>query len=264
VIGWPVQHSRSPAIHTAAALHTGADLSYVSFPVEPGRAAEAAAAMRTLGIRGLSVTMPHKEDVLEALDELTPTAVRLGAVNCITNTDGHLVGDNTDGEGFLLGYEHDSGRSVSGRSVVVHGAGGAARAIVLACANAGAATVTVINRTHDRASEAALLAGEVGAANDPAAMASADLVVNATPCGMADTPQAHDVPFDIEDTASHVDVVDIVYNPRITPLIAATRQADRSAFGGLSMLAGQAAAQFQSWTGHRPSLDVLVAAATGE
>lgn len=230
----------------------------------PGDAASAVAAMRTLGIRGLSVTMPHKEAVLDELDELTPTALRLGAVNCITNTDGHLVGDNTDGEGFLLGYRHDSGRDVSGRSVVVLGAGGAARAIVLACADAGASVVTVINRTHDRAVAAAALAGRIGASNDAAALATADVVVNATPCGMAGTPQSADVPFEIEDAASHVDVIDIVYNPRITPLIAATRQADRTAFGGLSMLAGQAAAQFHAWTGLQPSLDVLVAAATGE
>jgi len=99
VIGWPVTHSRSPAIHSAAAAATGRDLVYVAFPVAPTASAEAVVAMRTLGIRGFSVTMPHKELVLPHLDELTPTAQELGAVNCITNTEGHLLGDNTDGEG---------------------------------------------------------------------------------------------------------------------------------------------------------------------
>ena len=220
--------------------------------------------MRTLGIRGFSVTMPHKELVLPHLDELTPTAQELGAVNCITNTEGHLLGDNTDGEGFLLGLEHDSGRTLEGRRLVVVGAGGAARAIVRAAARAGAADVTVLNRTQERAEVAAALAGPVGRANADGALASADVIVNATPCGMAGTDHATVVPFDVEATAPHAEIVDIVYNPRLTPLLAAARQADRTAHGGLSMLAGQAAAQFASWTGVAPPLDALMTAAVAD
>ena len=264
MIGWPVTHSRSPAIHTAAAAATDADLVYVAFPVAPTASAEAVAAMRTLGIRGFSVTMPHKELVLPHLDELTPTARELGAVNCITNTEGHLVGDNTDGDGFLLGLEHDSGRTIEGRRLVVVGAGGAARAIVRAAAHAGAADVTVLNRTHERAEVAAALAGPVGRANADDALASADVIVNATPCGMAGTDQADAVPFDVDATAPHAEIVDIVYNPRLTPLLAAARQSDRTAHGGLSMLAGQAAAQFASWTGVEPPLAALMAAAIAD
>jgi len=100
VIGWPVEHSRSPAIHNAAAQAAGVDLVYTAMPVRPGDGAAAARSMRTLGLRGLSVTMPHKGDVIEALDTITPVADKLGAVNHITNTDGHLVGNNTDGDGF--------------------------------------------------------------------------------------------------------------------------------------------------------------------
>ncbi len=264
VIGWPVTHSRSPAIHTAAAEATGADLVYVAFPVAPTATAEAVAAMRTLGLRGLSVTMPHKELVLPHLDELTEAARALGAVNCITNTDGHLVGDNTDGEGFVLGLSHDSGRSIADRHVVVVGAGGAARAIVRACADAGASTVTVLNRTAERAESAAAMAGTAGRANDPSALGTADIVVNATPCGMAGTDHADRLPFDVDATAPHAEIVDIVYNPRLTPLLAAARQSDRIAHGGLSMLAGQAAAQFTSWTGLQAPLSTLMAAAIAD
>jgi len=144
-----VAHSRSPAIHRAAAAAVGIELVYEAYAVRPGHVEAAIGGARELGLRGLSVTMPHKEAVIVALDGLSDTARRLHAVNCITNTDGSLQGDNTDGAGFLIGLRHDSGEDVRGRHVVVLGAGGAARAIVLACTQAGAASVAVLNRKND-------------------------------------------------------------------------------------------------------------------
>jgi len=257
VIGWPVEHSRSPAIHNAAARAAGVDLVYTAMAVRPGEAAEAAASMRTLGIRGLSVTMPHKVDVIDALDELTPVAQKLGAVNHITNTDGYLVGNNTDGEGFVLGLCHDAGiDDLTGKRVVVFGAGGAARAIVHACGDAGA-EVVVLARDHKRGETAAQMGSpnaRTGSADD---LKAADIIVNATPVGMAGGELADATPFDVAALRDDAVVVDIVYDPLETPLLAQARAREMVVVDGLSMLVGQAAAQFEAWTGVSPSLEVM-------
>ena len=138
VIGSPVRHSRSPAIHNAAFRALGLDWTYLAFDVAAGEAGRAIDAMRALGLGGLSVTMPHKDAVVDLVDELTDDARRLGAVNCVTPRSGRLIGDNTDGAGFIASLA-DAGVSVGGRSCVVLGAGGAARAVVLALADIGIA-----------------------------------------------------------------------------------------------------------------------------
>ncbi len=260
VIGWPVEHSRSPAIHNAAAKASGVDLVYTALPVRPGQGAAAAAAMRTLGIRGLSVTMPHKVDVIDALDEVTPVAQTLGAVNHITNNDGHLIGNNTDGAGFVSGLRHDAGVELDGKVVGVFGAGGAARAIIHACASSGA-NVVVVARDPDRARQAAEIAGDDAKPGPIEAFAEADVVVNATPLGMAETQQSDAVPFDVNALRGDVVVVDIVYHPLATPLLVAAQARDLTVVDGLSMLVGQAAEQFEAWTGHAAPLEVLRQAA---
>ena len=165
VIGDPVRHSLSPAIHNAAFAAAGLDWTFVAFPVGSGHAGAAVSGMRALGVRGLSVTMPHKADVIPFLDRLSPTAQALEAVNCVyrdPDDDGVLVGDNTDGAGFIGGLRTDFGLDPSGCRCVVLGAGGAARAVVLALAEAGAHAVQVVNRSPDRAERAAALAGPAG------------------------------------------------------------------------------------------------------
>jgi len=156
VIGDPVTHSRSPAIHNAAFVALGLDWVYVAFPVAAGRGRDAVAAVRTLGIAGLSVTMPHKSDVAETCDELTPSAAALGSVNTVVNRDGHVVGDSTDGPGLIAALR-GHGVDPAGRRVLVLGAGGAARAIVDALGRADA-TVTVAARRADAGARAAALA----------------------------------------------------------------------------------------------------------
>lgn len=261
VIGWPVEHSRSPAIHNAAYRELGLDMVFLAFAVHPDHGSDVAAAMRTLGIRGLSVTMPHKAAVIDSLDSLTATAATLGAVNCITNDDGHLVGDNTDGAGFLAGLRHDVGIDVADRRVLVVGAGGAARAIVHACAHAGAASVGVLNRTADRARVAAALAGAAGYVAGGGDLPEADLIVNATSVGMAGTDGADRSPIDVGALGPDVVVVDIVYEPEVTPLLRQASARDLTTAGGLSMLAGQAAVQIERWVGRTPPLGVLLEAA---
>ncbi len=264
VIGAPVEHSRSPAIHLAAARATGVDLDYRAIHVQPDELTAMITSMRDTGMRGLSVTMPHKQAVIGELDELTSSARVLNAVNHITNTGGHLIGNNTDGEGFLLGLSHAHGIDVAGMQVAIFGAGGAARAIIQACAAAGARQIFVIARDLDRAEAAAEVGGEVAAPASTLALRDADLVVNATPVGMAGTPGEGQVPFDVHALRDDSVVVDIVYDPVETPLLQASRARQLRGVDGLAMLAGQAAAQFSAWTGVPAPLDVMIAAATGD
>lgn len=261
VIGWPVEHSRSPAIHGAAAAATGVDLDYTRFPVAPGDGARAVAAMRPLGIRGLSVTMPHKEAVIDGCDELTPAAQRLNAVNHLTNTDGKIVGNNTDGHGFVLGFESVTSRVIDGAHIAVFGSGGAARAIIDGCARAGASAVTVVARNEDRARSAAALAPDVATVGVVESLGEADVVVNATPLGMAGTSSEGALAFAVDHLKDETVVVDIVYSPLETPLLVASRSRGLATVDGLAMLAGQASSQFEAWTGVAPPLDVMIRAA---
>jgi len=257
VIGSPVRHSRSPAIHNAAFRALGLDWAYLAFDVPQGQAAGAISAMRALDLRGLSVTMPHKDAVATLVDELTDDAARLGAVNCVRWRDDRLVGDNTDGPGFLASLA-DAGVSADGRACVVLGAGGAARAVVLALARAGAASVTVVNRTGSRAADAARLAGPVGRVGAEADVAAADLVVNATSVGMGDDGR---LPLDIDLLRPDAVVADLVYQPLVTPLLAAAAERGATVVDGLGMLVHQAAVASESWTGVAPPIGVMRAAA---
>jgi shikimate dehydrogenase len=260
VIGHPVAHSLSPALHNAAFAAAGLDWVYVALDVEPGAVADAFAGVRALGIAGLSVTMPHKEAAAAAADELTDDARRLGAVNCVVNRRGALVGHNTDGPGLLAALDAEVGYAPHGARCVVLGAGGAARAVVLALARADAAEVAVVNRTPDRAAAAAALAGDRGVVVAPAAagarLAAADLVVNATPVGMGE-PAAADVPFDLDHLRPGQVVADLVYRPLVTPLVAGARDRGVTAVNGLGMLVHQAALAFELWTGVDAPLDVM-------
>jgi shikimate dehydrogenase len=259
VIGDPVRHSLSPAIHNAAFAEAGLDWAFVAFEVVDGDAPAAVAGARALGIDGLSVTMPHKATVMEALDRLTPTAERLGAVNTIVREGIELVGHSTDGAGLVDALAFDEGFAVAGTRAVVVGAGGAARAVVLALADAGAAEIVVVNRTPENATRAANLAGAVGRVGTEEDAAAADLIVNATPLGMvgyADQPA-------VDASLFHANqlVVDLVYAPPMTPTIQAARAAGAHAVGGLGMLVHQAALAFTLWTGSEAPLPAMSAAA---
>lgn len=261
VIGDPVAHSRSPAIHNAAFATLGLDWVYVAFPVVAGRGGDAVAAVRTLGIAGLSVTMPHKQAVAAACDELTPVAAALGSVNTVVNRDGHVVGESTDGPGLVAALR-EHGIEPAGRRVLVLGAGGAARAIVHALGREGA-RVTIAARRQDAWEPVARLAPGatvVGFDGLERAVAVADVVVNATPLGMRGEPP----PFDPGALTAEQFVYDIVYHPSPTPLLAACAARAIPAAGGLSMLVHQAALAFTIWTGEPAPLAVMSAAATAE
>lgn len=262
VIGHPVRHSLSPLIHNAAFRALDLDWVFTAFDVAPGRAAAAAAAVRDLGIAGLSVTMPHKADILPAMDRLTSTARTLGAVNTVVaGRSGQLVGDNTDGAGFIDALREDEGFDPAGRRALVVGAGGAARAVVLALAGAGAAEIIVANRTQARAEEAATLAPGVARAGAVEDADAVELVVNATPQGMGENRV---VPVPLDRLGPGQLVVDLVYHPAMTPLVEAARGKGAAVSNGLGMLIHQAAHAFRLWTGEDPPLEVMSAAALAE
>jgi shikimate dehydrogenase len=271
VIGDPVGHSLSPTLHNAAFEAVGLDWVYVAFTVPRGRAAEAVAAVPALGLAGFNVTMPHKEDVAAACDELTPDAAALRSVNTVVAAaDGHTLGDSTDGPGFLDALA-DEDIALAGQAVLVLGAGGAARAVVLALGRAGA-HVTVAARRPDAAESAAALApgaravplGAVAPLGPSSAAAAVDpagfsLVVNATPLGMSG---GDPLPVDPESLHGGQAVVDLVYHPADTPLLTAARARGAHAVNGLGMLLHQAARSFTLWTGRPAPLDAMRTAVT--
>ncbi len=269
VIGDPVRHSLSPAIHNAGFAALGLDWVYVALPVPAGGGAAAVDAMRTLGIDGLSVTMPHKTDVATVVDELTPVAAALGVCNCLYRVDGtdRIAGHSTDGDGFVAAFRSRFGRDLAGLSFLIVGAGGAARSIIEAVGRAGADRIVVANRTIERAEQAACLASVATAAAlgdlGPSDVGSVDVVVNTTAVGMAGGPAPDDIPVPVDGLRAGHLVVDIVYQPRITPLLAAAIAAGAETDGGVPMLIGQAALAFELWTGASAPIEAMTAAVDG-
>lgn len=257
VIGSPVAHSLSPAIHRAAFDAAGVGWSYVAFDVAPGAAANALDAMRTLGIAGLSVTMPHKTDVAELVDRLDPAAGALRSVNTVSWDGDDLVGSSTDGAGFVASLEA-AGVEVDGARVAVIGAGGAGRSVIDALARAGAPDITVLNRSAQRAEQAAALApsASVGIQSD---ITRADIVVNATSVGMGVGPDAAretDLPCDPSLFRDGQVVADLVYHPLETAWLRTAAERGARIVDGLGMLVHQAALQQRIWLGEAAAVDV--------
>jgi shikimate dehydrogenase len=253
VIGSPIAHSLSPLLHNTAfeALGLAGWRSY-AFEVPAGEAGRALEDMRRYDVRGLSVTMPHKADVASLVDMTSAVASRLGAVNCVLNRDGALSGTNTDGQGFVDSLVRGVGFDPAARRCLVIGAGGAARAVILALAVAGAAEVAVLNRTTARAAEAAALAGRSGSVvwgDVPGAVTRADLVVNATPLGMAGGQDADAWPVAPELLRTGQVAADLVYAPRPTAWLERAAAHGATPLDGLGMLVHQAAAQLVLWAG---------------
>lgn len=269
LIGWPVSHSVSPPMHNSAFAALDMDWRYIPLPVPPDRVGQAVAGLAALGLVGTNVTVPHKQAVIPHLHQLTQAAQAIGAVNTIrVEAGGSLHGDNTDARGFIADLaDHDI--FPYGQQVLVLGAGGSARAVVYGLAEAGAARITVLNRTQDRA--AALVqalapffpACQISAAAFPAALASsaaqAGLIVNCTSLGMSPhvdgLPWEDDIPFRQDQV-----VYDLVYNPSVTRLVAKARHNGAKAISGKGMLVWQGALAFTWWTGMHPPIDVMKAA----
>jgi len=268
IIGWPVAHSLSPVMHNRAFAHLGMNWVYVPLPVRPDAVEAAVAGLRALGVRGVNVTIPHKTAVISFLDRLTPAAAAIGAVNTIINEDGWLVGDNTDGFGFLQSLREEAEFDPAGSRVVILGAGGAARAVAVSLAQAGAARLVIANRTVARAEELAAAVRAVGGIAAaiglegpelPEELAGADLLVQTTPAGMHGGA-AGELPVQEDWLRPPLIVCDIVYTPPETPLLAAARRRGLRVVPGWGMLLYQGTAAFERWTGRPPPVAVMRAA----
>ncbi|QQP92637.1 shikimate dehydrogenase [Skermanella sp. TT6] len=257
VMGWPVGHSRSPRLHGWWLDRYGIDGAYIPLAVPPGRVAEAVRALPALGLRGANVTVPHKEAVIAACDQVDPVARRIGAVNTlVVAEDGTIEGRNTDGFGFMenLRADRPDWRAGAGPAVVL-GAGGAARAILVALADAGAPEIRLLNRTRDRAETlAAELGGPVRVLpweERAFALDGAALVVNTTTQGMGGQPA---LDLDLGRLPPAALVTDIVYTPLHTPLLKAAMERGNPVVDGLGMLLHQARPGFEAWFGRVPEV----------
>jgi len=266
-MGWPVGHSKSPDMHNAAFRAAGIDGFYALLPVDPERVGEAVRGVRALGMRGVNVTVPHKQAVIPYLDELTPEAEAIGAVNTIIVANDRLVGTNTDAWGFWQDLE-DVGAvdSLSDHdSALVLGAGGSARAVVYALARHGISTHILARRPDQARSLALELAPHLSQPRLIAAHAwdelailapEMKLIVNCTPVGMS--PNVHLSPWpDNVPILPQQMVYDLVYNPPITKFMEQARVAGAQAWNGLGMLVQQGARAWQLWTGYEPPVAVM-------
>lgn len=265
VIGDPVRHSRSPAIHNAAFHHAGLDWVFVAFPVAPAAAEAAVLGASALGVRGLAVTMPYKQLAATLADRRSPEVAALGAANTLVLDRSGITAHSTDGAGFLADLRDGFGFEPSGAVCAVLGGGGAARSVVLALAGAGAARVLVWNRTAERAVAAAALAGDAGVVVGPEGIGEAALVVNATPAGMGGIAAPVELPPALLDSLQAGQTIyDLVYHPSTTSLMLAGARRGAAVRGGLGMLVHQAGEQFRLWTGEPAPLEVMWRAARGE
>jgi shikimate dehydrogenase len=262
VMGWPISHSLSPAMHNAAYAAVGLNWHYTLLPVAPERLPDAVRGLAPLNFAGCNVTIPHKQAILPLLQRVTPAAAAIGAVNTVVvESDGTLTGHNTDVYGFLHALD-DAGLELAGQTALVLGAGGGARAVAYGLLSRGA-RLQLLARTQDRA---------IGLATDmalhiPGAQievlrqppARADLIVNCTPLGMWPNTEDSPLPAGLQLDAATT-VMDLVYRPLETRLLAQARAAGGRAIGGLDMLIYQGAAAFELWTGQPAPVGVMRAA----
>lgn len=264
IFGYPIGHSLSPLMHNTAFAHHGIDAVYLPFAVHPAQVESAVKAVAALHIRGVNVTIPHKQAVMPWLDTLAPEARLIGAVNTIHLQDGRLHGYNTDGLGFLRSLE-EAGGTVVGRTVLLLGAGGAARAIAVQLCLAGIRRLYLSNRTLARAEELASFLKQhlpqtdisvvaMGASSLATHLPHTDIVVNATAVGMhADDPMV----LPLTTLRPQHLVCDIVYRPLHTPLLRLAQDQGAQTVDGLGMLLHQGATAFEIWTGESFPLTLI-------
>lgn len=263
VIGDPIEHTMSPAIHNAAFNKLGIDYLYVPFQVRREELGKAIKGMRALNVRGLNVTIPHKVAIIPFLDELDSLAERIGAVNTIVNDDGILRGYNTDAAGFLQALV-EKGIELDGKNVVILGAGGASRAICFTLAER-VSSLVILNRTLDKAKELANRLSKISRGKVEAlkldekslvkAIRKADILVNATSVGMA--PNIDETPVSSNLLRADLTVFDTVYNPIKTRLLREAEEAGAETISGLDMLVWQGALALEKWTGLKAPVDIM-------
>ena len=262
IFGCPVEHTFSPGMLNAAFWKLGMNACYVPYAVEPAQLREAVRAIVPLGIRGLNVTVPHKERVIPFLDDVTDDAGLIRAVNTIEVQGRRLIGHNTDGRGFLRSVREETSFRPKGRRVLIVGAGGAARSIAFSLALAGAGEVLLsdvdlkkarrLARDLQRGTKAGVGVVPPGGLRDHAR--DMDCIINATPLGLH---QRDPLPFAKDLVREGHLICDLVYNPPVTPLLKAAGARGASTLSGMGMLLYQGVIAFEIWTGKKAPLDVM-------
>lgn len=258
VFGHPVAENPTIVMQEAAFRELGLNWRYLTLEVYPEDLAAAVAGLRAFNMKGINLTIPHKIEVLKYLDEVAPDAKLMGAVNTVRVVDGKLIGENTDGKGFLRSLRDDAGMDPSGNHVVILGAGGAARAIAVELALAGADQITIVNRTADRGGALADLINQK--TNVKAIFhhwtdvytlpGSTDILVNATSIGLfPDVEAKPNIQYDT--ITSQMVVCDVIPNPPKTLFLAEAERRGANTLDGLGMLVYQGAIGFEMWTGQK-------------
>ncbi|SDN44469.1 shikimate dehydrogenase [Alkalicoccus daliensis] len=261
VIGNPISHSLSPLMHEAAYKKLELDARYVPFQVEEKNLETAVKGMKGLGIKGLNVTIPHKEAVIEFLDELDPSAAALGAVNTIfyDEKQNKLIGYNTDGEGFYRSLRPELRKPLEDSLILMIGAGGAARGVAITLAGKGAKQLTIANRTKSKAEE---LAADCGASaramtlnEAQAKLTEFDIIINSTSIGM--TPNIGQMPMSLETLSRDTLVCDLIYSPMKTRFLAEAEKKHVRTLNGMGMFVQQGAIAFEHWTGLDAPVEIM-------
>ncbi|MEX0678562.1 MAG: shikimate dehydrogenase [Pirellulales bacterium] len=253
VFGQPVAGNPTQYMMEEAFAQVGLDWRYVTLEVAPAALGDAIRGMRAMGFRGCNLTIPHKVEVIKYLDRTSEAAALVGAVNCVNRVGDELVGENTDGKGFVQALREVT--DPAGKNVVILGAGGAARAIAVEVALAGAAAITVVNRGDERGRELAGLVNEkvnvearfVRWEGDYQVPPETEVVINATSIGLGDAEAR--VPLAVESLESDMVVADVIFNPPETRFLRDARSRDCHTLDGLGMLVNQAVIAFHIWTG---------------
>ncbi len=252
VLGDPVSHSLSPLMHNTAFEHIGLNAVYLAFGVKEKNLAGAVAGIRAMGVKGASVTIPHKIHVMDHLDEIDETALKIGAVNTIVNKDGYLYGYNSDCLGAMSALKEKT--EIKGKKVVMAGAGGAARAIGFGILAEGG-RLTILNQIKE---EGERLAADLNADYHPLSdyrKHPGDIFINTTPLGM--TPDTDSMAVTKDYLNNTMVVMDIVYNPLETRLLSEAVKTGCTTVDGLSMFVYQGVSQFESWTGEKAPVDLM-------
>ncbi|MDD4179542.1 MAG: shikimate dehydrogenase [Candidatus Margulisbacteria bacterium] len=270
IIGYPLGHSISPAMHNAAFKELGLDYEYIPFEVEPEDLHEAINGLRALHIAGFNVTIPHKEAIVPLLDDVTKLARTIGAVNTVENQEGKLVGYNTDGLGFIESLNEDAEFDPKGKRVVVLGAGGASRGVATMLAEVGANSILLSDIFEDKGNELVEYLNTLTetkcsfAKPDSESLRDeieyADLLINTTPLGMHPKIGESPLPKKVKLNKKTL-VYDLVYNPSETKLLKTAKAAGCKVVSGLGMLVRQGALAFTVFTGEEPPIETMWQAA---
>ncbi|MDG4655462.1 shikimate dehydrogenase [Ectobacillus antri] len=253
VIGDPIGHSLSPAMHNDAFLHQDIDAHYEAFHIKEAELADAIQELRAKQIDGFNVTTPHKETIMQHLDEIDDLAKRIGAVNTVVRRGNRLIGYNTDGIGYVRALQELSG-TVTDKRILLVGAGGACKAIYFSLASVGAKYVDIANRTAARA-QAIVASGKLISrvfTPQEVNLEAYDIIINTTTVGMY--PQVNETPVLVQSVKQHAVVSDIIYNPFETKLLQDAKRAGAMVQNGIDMFVYQGALAFELWTGIWPDV----------